>query len=431
MKKKNIRKYLPALLLCVCVIWLSVWGKLETRKEELPDNGIPRLEITLKDTTLETLCEEEKGIRYGGNQVTLSDTDGSQYTDPSVEIRGRGNSSWKMPKRSWQLTFSQKIRPFGLNASKKWLLIANYADASLMRNKLLYDLAGELMAYAPESCFVDLWIDGSYQGSYLLCEKIEIGEHRADLKDQKGILIEMDNIYWYEGDYFRSQVSGSCFILKDAVDETYAQEAFLEMEDYMNRFESLLYSEEKDWEEISSMIDVDSFIKYYYIQELAENSDSCRTSVYLYKDGPEDLLHMGPVWDFDKAAGYSMRGKYGGDPANDYVKNIEEYMGTGKDTAWWTEFFQIPEFRQEARRIWQDEIYEVFASSGERICAYQQTLQQSAEANFELWDISKIPENCDHEPCRYRSWEDAVNGLSEWIEARTAYLNTAVQKEAP
>src|SRR5699024_4806536 len=70
---------------------------------------------------------------------------------------------------------------------------------------------------------------------------------------------------------------------------------------YIDEFETLLYSKDKDWDKISKMIDVESFIKYYFIQEFSENPDGCRSSVYMYKDGKDDVIHMGPVWDYDSA----------------------------------------------------------------------------------------------------------------------------------
>lgn len=424
MRKRKPEKYFWAALLYVEVCLAAIVGKTQAVSGQAADNGIPKIEISLADITLDELCEGDKDARYGNTHVTVFDPGGGQsYTDLAVEIKGRGNSSWKMPKRSWQLKFSKRTGFAGMEEAKKWLLIANYADASLMRNRLMYDMAGELMSFAPDSQFVDLWIDGEYQGNYLLCEKVEIGEGRVDLKDDRGLLVELDNIYWYESDYFKSQVSGSCFSLKDAVNELAAEEAFAEFEDFINQFESLLYAEDKDWEQISSMIDVDSFVKYYYIQELAENSDSCRTSVYMYRDGPDDKLHMGPVWDFDKAVGYSMRGKYGGDPSNEYVKNIEEYMGTGKDSTWWTELFKIPEFCEEAQRIYQEQIQQVFSDADLFIEQYREEIRASAESNFQLWDITEIPEVCDHEPYLYETWEDAVDGLSDWVEERTDFLN--------
>lgn len=425
-----LKKYGMAVLLLLGAV-LPILGAAKTKR--LPDSadGLASIEITLADSSLEELNENGKDIRYAESHVTVLDPEtGSPYTDFHAELKGRGNSSWKMPKKSYQIKLSSKKSLLGMDASKKWLLISNYADASLMRNRLMYDLAGQLMDYVPDSRHVNLWINGTYLGNYLLCEKVEIGEGRVDLKNKRGLLVEIDNFYYYEEEeHFQSRISGSHFVLKDSRaddlerEDSAAREAFLEFEDKINRFESLLYADEKDWEQICRIIEPDSFIKYYFLEELAANSDSCRTSIYLYQDGPDDRLHMGPVWDFDKALGYSMRGKYGGDPSADYVRNIEDYMGTGKDVTWYSELFQIPEFCEAARTLYQDEIEEVFASAGGLIDSYQSEIASSAKMNYEIWNISDIPKNCDHEPYAYTNWEDSVHDLKKWLKKRTATLS--------
>lgn len=395
------------------------------------DTGLPSLEITLADVSLEELNAGTKDERYEGNSLVINSAGfGGPSAEKTVEIKGRGNNSWKMPKRSYQIRFDEKESLFGMEPAKKWVLLANYADASLMRNRLMLDLAGELMDYVPDSQYVDLYVDGNYLGNYLLCEKIEIGTGRVELTDRESLLVELDNYYYWESeDRFQSSVSGSWFILKDSVADdldqadSIAEKAFAGLEDDINRFEELLYTEEKDWDAISSMIDVESFISYYFLEEFAENSDSCRTSIYLYRDGPDDTLHMGPVWDFDKAVGYSKRQKYGGDPEADYVSRIEDYMGTDRNTTWFTELFQIPEFQEAACSIYEEKIEAIFLSAGERIDAYSEEIRQSAAMNSEIWDISDIPVNCDHEPYEYTCWEESVEGLRQWVEERVSSLS--------
>lgn len=429
----RLRKYgVPLLLLAGIIFFILKTAK--TRPFPAADTGLPSVKITLKEHSLEELNENGKDVIYDGSRVTFLGPEANQtYTDSGAEIKGRGNSSWKMPKKSYQIKLSSQKSLFGMEAAKKWLLISNYADASLMRNRLMYDLAGQLMDHVPDSCYVDLWINETYLGNYLLCEKVEIAEGRIDLKNQKGLLAEIDNFYYYEeNESFQSQVSGSHFVLKDSKaddlekEDSIAREAFLEFEDYINRFEALLYKKDKDWEQIFAMIDTESFIKYYFLEELAANSDSCRTSVYLYKDGPEDKLHMGPVWDFDKAVGYSMRGKYGGNPTADYVRDIEEYMGTGKDVTWYSELFQIPEFREEAKTLYREQIEKVFSTSGDLIDSYFTEIRLSAKKNYETWDISDIPLHCDHDPYEYTAWEDSVDDLKQWTESRASYLSESI-----
>lgn len=427
---KALKKYTSPFLFLAGLTLLLILRVSGTERKEQTDTGLPSIEITLADASLEELNEGTKDIVYGGTKIAIQDPAlGTVYTDSCAEIRGRGNSSWKMPKKSYQIKFSSKKSLFGMDAAKKWLLISNYADASLMRNKLIYDLAGQMMDYVPRSCYVDLWINGTYLGNYLLCEKIEVGAGRVDLKNEKGLLVEIDNFYFYEAEeQFQSRISGTHFILKDSKSDdlsketSAARDSFREFEDFINRFEELLYADEKDWEQISDMIDTDSFIKYYFLEELAANPDSCRTSLYMYRDGPNDILHMGPVWDFDKALGYSTRQKYGGNPTADYVRDIEEYMGTEKNVTWYTELFKIPEFQEAAERLYHEQIEEVFSTAGSRIDSYRSELWASAKRNYRTWNISDIPVNSDHDPYEYTSWEESVDGLKQWVEERTASM---------
>lgn len=426
-----MKKYIYAVILLTSIGLLLGFGIRYARTDSKEQPSLSSVEITLKDVSLEEIHAQGKGIRYEDNQAVILDMQsGAQYMDQNVQIKGRGNSSWKMPKRSYQMKFGRETSLLGMEPAKAWLLIANYADASLMRNRLIYDLAGEMMEYAPDSAYVDLWVNGEYQGNYLLCEKVEVQHGRVSLKNEKGLLVEIDNIYYYETeDQFQSPISGSHFILKDSKandlkkEQSVAREAFAEFESCIYEFESLLYAEEKDWEAIAGLIDVESFVKYYFLEEFAQNSDSCRTSIYLYQDGPEDKLHMGPVWDLDKAVGYSQRGKYGGDPTNDYVANIQDYMGNTKELTWYMELFKIPEFKEEASQIYHGQLEDIFLGAGERIDAYQQEIRESAERNYWRWDITEIPENCDHEPYLYTSWEESVEGLKKWTDERVHHLS--------
>lgn len=423
--RREIKKYSYGMALLAAGVVLLAAALSRPKKEPSQPEDLASIKLALQKVSLEELNEGNKSDRYGGNQMTVTDPErGIAYSDSDVEIKGRGNSSWKLPKRGYQLKLREKRDMLGMGEAKKWLLIANYPDASLMRNRLICDLAGELMEYAPESRHVDLWVDGEYLGNYLLCEKVEVKDGRVELTDDRGLLVEIDNFYYFESeDRFQSPISGAYFTLTDAKNDAAAQEAFGEFETFIRQFESLLYAEEKDWEQIRAMIDVDSFVQYYFMEELAENSDSCRTSLYMYRDGPEDKLHMGPVWDFDKAVGYSMRAKFGGDTDVDYVKNIQDYMGTEKDMTWYTELFEIPEFREEVKRVYAEQVKDVFHTAGGLIEQYREEIKGSAERNFEKWEISEIPENCGHDPYTYETWEDAVDDLRSWVESRVAYLD--------
>lgn len=86
-----------------------------------------------------------------------------------LRFKGRGNTTWKLDKRPYQFKLSSKAKVLGMDKAKTWLLIANRQDTSMMRNKAVYDLANAMGEWAPDGRWVDVWIDGSYQGCYLLC----------------------------------------------------------------------------------------------------------------------------------------------------------------------------------------------------------------------------------------------------------------------
>lgn len=419
--KKHIRRLLliNAILIFICA------GLITRDSSEDPEMDLPAIHISLNDCTLEEIHDGATGIPYEGNTLDL---DGKEYTN--VRVKGRGNSSWKMPRRSYQIKLPSRDSVLGMPPAKKWLLISNYADASLMRNKLMYDLAAQIMDFAPQSEFADLWIDGDYRGVYLVCQRIATGKTSLNLKSEQGILAEIDTFYWHDADsYFKSNYSPAVFTLKDSPaddmekEDSLARKSFSDFEDYVRRFEDLLYAEEKDWEQISSMMDVESFLSFYLLEEFSENPDSCRTSLYMYQDGPNDVLHMGPVWDFDKALGYAQKGKYGGNPERDYVSNIQEYMGTENDCTWYTELMKIPEFQDAVQTYYQNTGRDILLSSRQLIEDYRHRIKKSAEHAESIWPVSQIAENCGHDPVQFSTWEESVDYLNSWTQKRIQYFD--------
>ena len=421
----KLKKHKRRLLLINAILIFICAGLITRDSNEDPEMDLPAIHMSLNDCTLEEIHDGATGIPYEGNTLDL---DGKEYTN--VRVKGRGNSSWKMPRRSYQIKLHNRDSVLGMPPAKKWLLIANYADASMMRNKLMYDLAAQIMDFAPQSEFTDLWIDGDYRGVYLVCQRIATGKTSLNLKSEQGILAEVDTFYWHDADsYFKSNYSPAVFTLKDSPaddmekEDSLARKSFSDFEDYVRRFEDLLYAEEKDWEQISSMMDVDSFVAFYLLEEFSENPDSCRTSLYMYQDGPDDVLHMGPVWDFDKALGYAQKGKYGGDPERDYVSNIQEYMGTENDCTWYTELMKIPEFQDAVQDYYQTTARDVFLSSGQLIEDYRHRIAKSAEYTESIWPVAEIAENCGHDPVQFSCWNDAVDYLKNWTKKRIQYFD--------
>ena len=216
-----------------------------------------------------------------------------------------------------------------------------------MRNELAFDFANPIGLPYPRSRGVDLRINGVYRGNYLLTEKVEVKTNRVELTDAQGVLAELDNNYGTAEDFwFTSGTSKTIFTLKDAKsgvpdptkgesmsDAAYATTTKVgwdDMKSTINQLDSLLAASTPNWTAISALIDLDSFVKYYFVNELTENPEITSSSIYFYKNGTADKLHAGPVWDYDSAVGnYDKSEKLGAITYSSYTKNAQILRAKG------------------------------------------------------------------------------------------------------
>lgn len=279
-------------------------------------SSVPCLQVELSGTTLAAI-HSNKDVKHPGNTVRLASEDHPEYSISAgnVEIKGRGNSSWNhFVKKGYQIKFEKRTSVLGMEAAKKWILVPNASDGSLLNNKIAYEIANEcgLFRYAPEAEFVDLYVSGEYRGLYLITEKVEIDKNRLSLTDKNGVLVELDNLF-YGGETFKtSSLTNDHFVLKEAVDET-STAGFDAFCSSMQELENALISR-APWSTVEKLLDTESAAAYYLLAEYMMNTEALYTSFFLYKDGAGDRIHFGPVWDYDTPAV-----GYGNDPEPNYM----------------------------------------------------------------------------------------------------------------
>lgn len=286
-------------------------------------DGVPSIQIFTEDGQGITSRVESKNCT-----VTLSNTDEKYcFENLSAQVRGRGNSSWNYPKKSIRLKFDSKRSMLGSPYSAKtWILISNYGDKSLLRNMIAYDMSERFsgLDYTVMHEFIDVYLDGEYYGLFMLTDKIDVGEGRVDI-DETIHTDPAKTAYIIEIGAANPDTPGTkgmdCFSTErdpnrtyyinypDTDDPAYDPDVHLAyIEDYINQCLAAL--SEKNWEKICNLIDVDSFVDYYLLQELFLNKDAFWRSVHFYKE-PGGKLHAGPVWDFDQGVG-NANDLYGG-----------------------------------------------------------------------------------------------------------------------
>ena len=236
------------------------------------------------------------------SQLTIISDNGSKLLSEPGTTRERGNASRDFPKKPWRIKFDTKQNVLDAPAkAKKWTLINNYGDKTLMRNLLAFELSRRLgMDYTPYGTAVDVLLNGEYKGCYQLCDQVTINKNRVNItemtpEDNQGValtggyLIEVDAYAWQEKSWFNSNKGNPVTIKSPDEDEITARQ-----KQYISNFFNKM---ENQW---STYLDLNSFLRHFLVGELSGNTDTY-WSVFMYKQRDEDLMHVGPVWDFDLA----------------------------------------------------------------------------------------------------------------------------------
>jgi hypothetical protein len=201
-----------------------------------------------------------------------------------LQIRGRGNSTWGMPKKPYRVKLTDKQSLLGMPSSKDWVLLANYSDKSLLRNALAMELGTRMgMPWTPRSGFVELYLNERYDGVYLLSENIKVSKDRVNIdqlaagdvsadKITGGYLLEVD--FRQDGHTMFSSIDQLPIVFQDPEDPVQAQEDYIN--GYINQFETALHSSgfADPTTGYAAYIDVDSFVRWFLVNELFRNVDA-------------------------------------------------------------------------------------------------------------------------------------------------------------
>ena len=349
-------------------------------------------------------------VDYKGCTITLENADESYcFENVEAEIRGRGNSSWGMEKKSYRIKFTEKRSMFGSDyEAKSWTLIANHCDKSLSRNALAYEMSQRFkgLDFSSMNEFVELYLNGEYMGVYLLCDQIQVGEGRVDIGEsfyddpsQMGFLIELDSRANEEGkegyDYVELDY-GLPYLIKSpsSSDPAYDPDVHLK---YVTKYLSSCLDalSEQDWDKICELIDIDSFVDMYIVNEMFANLDHYMFSCYFYK-APNGKLYAGPAWDFDISSGNVDYGYAEGSaesgPRQDLIYSGKLWIADRH--TWYRRLLRNEEFVELLRKRlvdYKDEILSVAALADTATTdGYYAKYGKAIERNFEKWKIMGV-----------------------------------------
>lgn len=387
---------------------------------------IPEIVIKLNDTTLDGINSGSKTMKYYGNEMTLRRGEEKLFYN-DVEIKGRGNASWAMDKKSYRIKFDEKVDLLGLGKMKKWALVSNHLDDSLVRNDLGQYLASLLYENYPiKGDFVKLKIDDENLGLYYLIKPIEISKNSVEIKRLDAIIVELDNAYCESNDVrLETKYFHDCIAMKDVRDEETVYETMTALLNDYNSFEKALIN--REYEKVLEIIDVESWAKYFLLSELTSNPDAYVTSWYLYRDGESDKIHANLGWDFDAAFGNRNWEKWPDEfysPSGlmnrmeySFTKNENESQGcrylidieSTVISPVMCYLAEMPEFRDLVKEVYRDKI----KFQRENIMNYIKTVSSRIHGAAIENDVRWGKNNFLSE----------IKYLSEWVETRLEYLD--------
>ena len=399
---------------------------METDYSPLNPSGLPTLRINTNGQSVNS-----KDIWVSGVDYQIFNKDRVLIFSGETEIKGRGNSTWDMPKKPYSLKLVQKKAILGMPSHKRWALLANYADKTLLRTEIGYKLGKifDNMAWSPSAAQVNFYFNDEYQGVYQISEAIKIDANRVNVNEistsnpNGGFLVECD---WRRGEIYNFPSNHSGYVWFNCSDPDKNLDAiipglgislFSKIKNKILDVENILYSENtNNFNAKAAVIDMDSFIDYFFVNEIVKNVDAqFALSVFMYYDPQTQKIHLGPIWDFDLGCGNS--------------NYADSQYATGwwiKDSPWFERLFYHTDFKALVKQRWAEKKLQVLDLLNfiDQRTAYIDKAQQQ---NFKKWTIldkyvwpnSWVTGTYEGEIAQTKSWllqrinwlDGAINGL--------------------
>ena len=402
--------------------------------------------VVIPDSGLATVyIDTERGAAIVSKvdyvQASLSiRSDGGVYDMDQVacSVRGRGNTTWSWPKKPYLIKLEKKEKVLGMPKHKRWILLANFMDRTLMRNLVSMKVSSMTnLAWTPHCEPVELVLNGMHRGTYLLIEQVRVDKNRVDISEMTpednsgeavtgGYLLECD--FHYDNEVQWTDTHGGCvqwgsqggipFAVKYPDEEDLTKPQLDYIKQYVYDTAEAIYGPyftdpEKGY---ARYIDVDSFVDYWIVFEVMGNHELGNPgSVFMHKDRGGKLV-AGPCWDFDWGVlsyNTSPQGKNG-------LINGE--------AIWYARLFEDPVFKEKVRKRFM-ELLPQLETIPSYMDALQERLSESAKYNFRLWDPAEDASmnggfiiNGDEN----LSFEDAVKRLKDNYKIRLDVISGAL-----
>lgn len=342
----------------------------------------------------------------------------------NAQIRGRGNSTWwNSDKKPYRIKFANKERFLGEDFAnaRSWTLLANHGDKTMIRNALTYDLGRFMgMKFCPAAKFVDLYLNGDYRGTYQISDQVQVHKKRIEISEEDGWLLEVVNQYSKEQPLVTTTRYGIMYNIKSPEDANLTVNKRIAIGQWLRNFEEAVASDDfmDQQRGYRAYVDEDDLINWYVGAEITGNIDALY-SIYMYKDGDDDKMHFGPLWDLDLG--------YDNSSEKSLLRQMEAFLGL-----WDRPFEKI------LQRLWQDPWFaqacndrlQQLVDNGlqqyllTHIDSLRSAIWQTQTENFRKWRINQeVYSWAKH--AYYNNYDSYINDLKGFVNIHIPYLQQA------
>ncbi|MBO7588922.1 MAG: CotH kinase family protein [Bacteroidaceae bacterium] len=347
-----------------------------------------------------------KTVWTDGATMKIVYPDGTPDYEGTLSMRGRGNNTWSFSKKPYALKLDEKAEILGMPQHKRWILLANYKDRTLLRNDAAFWLSKQTdLPYTVRGQYVELVMNGKHMGNYYLCEQAKINKNRINIDEPDlenpelgGFFAELESYYGYYSDKkelgFWSKTYNLPYILKDPDIDTISSShpAYKYFKSFIEEMELVLNNEDSVRKHAyERYIDVDKAIDYALVNELAGNHDFYNTwpkdgphSCFLYIDRDHKLC-FGPVWDFDYHTFMPSRAnQWEALSLSSKVNQWGWWGGQSQSKFYYTSLLKDPAFKNRLVERW-NMLKVKFAGLPEYIDMMADSIRSSEEWNYKVW----------------------------------------------
>ena len=354
-----------------------------------------------------------------------------------LQVKGRGNSSWStfLKKRSFNMKLEERTEVCGMPKHKRWCLIGNYRDKTLLRNQVAMELGrATQLEWVPRGVQVELVKNGTHRGVYLLSEQIRIDENRVDINKMSvedtsgeaitgGYVLEVDRYGDSDTHSFKSNyMTGTLYdadnkslvhVKIPSIEDGNAAQ-FNYIENHFRQAEEAICNNGGDWSEaLSTYIDLGSIIDQWLIYEITATPEPARGpySFYMYKKQGDTKFYGGPLWDFDFMS---------------FIRTTQNQW-VNKTAGWIPFLWECPEFKATVKAHWDMYKADFYDIQSRYIDEQEQYLLHSAEKNWAIHHQNLMDDGRRENGDESLSSTDAIQRLREVLKSRLDWLDTRFQ----